>query len=132
MPPIVTVPFRKKIIQVAVVDDHDNFRRAITFSLQAKGMLAVSFASVAEFVRSTAIHAIDCLLLDMEMPEIDGMRCLSVLRDTNFKFPVIFCTGSANEDRKTETETLGAYCIHLKPVDIDLLVNQIRAACLVI
>jgi len=122
------LPLKK--IQIAAVDDHRDYLAAITRALEAKDILVFSFSSVAEFVRSPKIHLIDCLLLDLEMPEIDGVRCQSALLDTNFAFPVIFCTGSADEDMKMRAQLQGAYCIHPKPIQLDLLVEQIRAACL--
>jgi CheY-like chemotaxis protein len=70
----------------------------------------------------------DCILLDIEMPEMDGFETLAKLKeDPQLKsIPVIFLTGNHDEATKKKALELGAVDILAKPVEKDRLISRIE------
>ncbi|HEX2854945.1 MAG TPA: response regulator [Opitutaceae bacterium] len=114
---------------VAIVDDHEPFRRGICALLGARGYTACDFDSVPRFIESGAMSRIDCLILDVAMPEIDGLALHACLRQTNYQFPVIFCTGYDADDRIRNALAEGAVGVLQKPVDPKTLLDAVASAC---
>lgn len=123
-------PVPEKKLLVAVVDDHVPFLSSVCRLLEQRGIATCAFDSVVKLISSPEIRRIDCLLLDIQMPDIDGLVFHDTLRDTNYRFPVILCTGLPIDEAKEWAATHGAYTALQKPVDSDLLVQTIKDACL--
>jgi len=119
----------EKKLLVAVIDDHKAFLSSICRLLELRGMATCAFDSVVKFINSPDIRRVDCLILDVAMPDIDGFVFHDTLRNTNYRFPVILCTGLAIDEAKAWANTHGAYCALSKPVEPDLLIETIRNAC---
>lgn len=116
-------------ISVAIVDDHEPFRVATCALLKARGFTTVSYGCVKDFIHSGSMARIQCLILDVGMPEIDGFALQECLRDTNYEFPIIFCTGQDSDEAKNRALTNGAVYFLRKPVDSDALITAICSAC---
>jgi len=71
----------------------------------------------------------DLVLLDIEMPEIDGMELLQLARRTNSWVRVVFITGRSTWDRIAEAIERGAADYLLKPVDCQQLIAVISQEC---
>ncbi len=112
---------------IAIVDDHAGFRKLISRVLLDEGYAANGFASVQEFVRSGLMPKIDCLILDVQMPGIDGLTLHETLKGTNFRFPVIICTGFEVEE--LHRELLASTTVLRKPVQPTTLIAAIEFAC---
>ena len=59
---------------VAIIEDNDRLRRAMARVLESAGFEIKSFASVLDFVNSGMLARLDCLVLDIGLPGIDGLR----------------------------------------------------------
>lgn len=114
---------------IAVVDDHQPTRTTICRLLERQGYATCNFGSVAEFIRFNEKRKIACLVSDVRMPEIDGVFLHECLRQTNFVFPVIFCTGHDLDDRLEQAIANGAYGLLRKPVKSEALLQAVAAAC---
>ena len=116
-------------ITIAIVDDHEPFRAATSALLRSRGFATVTHGCVKDFIRSGVMARIQCLILDVGMPEIDGFALQECLRDTNFDFPIIFCSGQDDDEAKNRALTNGAVYFLRKPVDSDALIQSICSAC---
>lgn len=114
---------------VAIVDDHEPFRRGICALLNARGYAAFDYDSVPRFIASGAMTKIDCLILDIGMPEIDGFALHECLRQTNYQFPVIFCTGRDPDEQIQNALANGAAGVLRKPVNPETLFEAVASAC---
>ena len=114
---------------VAIVEDNDQLRRAMSRVLETAGFKTKSFRSVIDFVNSGALGRIDCLVLDISLPGIDGLKLQECIRSTNYDLPIIFCSGTRSDVVKARAIAGGATCFLRKPVSSQELIEVVRAAC---
>jgi FixJ family two-component response regulator len=113
---------------IAVVDDEEPIRKALSRLLRLAGFKIETFASGVEFLESLRNHAPDCLVLDLHMPVMDGFEVESQLTRGDFQIPVVAITGrDAPKDRERILE-LGVAAFLQKPLDGQILVAAINAA----
>ena len=108
------------IERVLLVDDEPDLRKLAQFSLQAVGKWAVTaVGSGAEAVAAALRERFDVVLLDVQMPGLDGPATLQALRaePALSNLPVIFLTATALEDERARLLALGAVGVILKPFD---------------
>ena len=101
-------------IHVAILDDDPTIRTALVRLLKATGMVAHAHATSNELFESAARKCPDCLLLDLEMPEMDGLDVLKCLNQRNFRIPTIIITGhpeKVSQEARMNAEII-AVCHH--------------------
>jgi len=113
---------------VAVVDDEEPIRKALSRLLRVAGFKVETFASGAEFLKSLRNHAPDCVILDLHMPEIDGFEVQSQLRQSSFRIPVIAITGRDAAKDHERILQCGVAAFLQKPLDGEVLRGAITAA----
>ena len=114
--------------RIAIVDDDGSVRRALTRLLRAHGFATVTHDSGREFLRSSLLHQVDCLLLDVHMPGMSGMQVLEEVRVAATKLPVVLMTGRYEPDLAQRSLDAGASAFLRKPFDEAELVQAIRVA----
>jgi CheY-like chemotaxis protein len=115
-------------VHVALVDDDAGSRRGLSAMLASLGCKCETYESVRSFLHSHAMRRVDCIILDIAMPEIDGLTAEKGLRQTNYTGPIIFCTGYAEEEiREGATAPSAAHFLR-KPVTKAALLKVLQAA----
>ena len=113
---------------IAVVDDEEPIRKALSRLLRLSGLRVEAFPSGTEFLESLTNHTPDCLVLDLHMPETDGFEVESQLAHAGFRIPIVVITGrDAPKDRDRMAER-GVAAFFQKPLDGQALVAAINAA----
>jgi len=113
---------------IAVVDDEEPIRKALSRLLRLAGLKVETFSSGTEFLESVGDHTPDCLVLDLHMPEKDGFEVESQLAHTGFRIPIVAITGrDAPKDRERMTAR-GVAAFLQKPLDGQVLLAAITAA----
>ena len=113
---------------IAVVDDEESIRKALSRLLRLSGLRVEAFPSGTEFLESLRNHTPDCVVLDLHMPEIDGFEVESQLADAGFRLPIVAITGrDAPKDRERMTAR-GVAAFLQKPLDGQTLLTAIDAA----
>jgi len=113
---------------IAVVDDEEPIRKALSRLLRVVGLEVETFASGTEFLESVRNRAPDCVVLDLHMPETDGFEVESQLAHAGFRIPIVAITGrDAPKDRERMTAR-GVAAFLQKPLDGSVLVAAINAA----
>ena len=79
--------------QVYLVDDDDAIRRSASFMLKTSGFIVTSFGSGIDFLEAARGLDAGCVLLDVRMPEIDGLAVQAQLKARGIALPVIVMTG---------------------------------------
>ena len=90
---------------IAVVDDDKSASKALGRLLRAVGLKAETFVSGSEFLKWLQNHAPDCVVLDQDMPQMDGFEVQSRLTRTGARVPVVMITGlhtSGDRERAME------------------------------
>ena len=112
---------------IYVVDDDISIREAMTDLLVALKLAVVSFESAESFLRHKRVDTAACLILDLELPEMNGLELQTRLSETT-NIPVIFITGHGDIPSSVRAMKGGAIEFLTKPLDHEVLTAAIRAA----
>ena len=113
---------------IAVVDDDQSVRDAVTNLFRSMGFPAVAFASAEEFLNSGSLDTTSCIVLDVQMPGMGGLSLQSHLAATGRQIPIVFVTGYPDAGVRDKAMSLGAVCFLTKPFNEDDLVDGLRSA----
>jgi FixJ family two-component response regulator len=113
---------------VYVVDDDDHMRAAIVDILRSADMPCSAFGSASVFLTSVHPRSEGCLILDIQMPEIDGLEFQHKLNGLGYRMPIIFLTGFGDIPMTVQAMKAGAVDFLTKPLDEDELFRAISSA----
>ena len=113
---------------IAIVDDDASFREALERFLGTFALRVRSFASGEEFLQSTELPFVSCLLLDLAMPGMNGLEVNQQLAARGLRIPTVFVTAHAGDDVEQSLATADAIAILAKPVDQQMLLRRVRSA----
>lgn len=107
---------------VFVVDDEPSVRKSLGRLLRAAGYRVEIFASASEFLAHEREDAICCLVLDVQMPDVNGLELQQALAQSDRPVPIVFITGHGNIPTSVQAMKAGATDFLSKPFDAkDLL-----------
>ncbi len=113
---------------VYLLDDEPEMLKALTRLLRAEGFQVQAFSSAREFLAYAHQQEPACLVLDVAMPDIDGLAVQERLRQGGTDLPIIFLTGHGDIPMSVRTIKAGAENFLTKPVNAAELLPAIRAA----
>jgi CheY-like chemotaxis protein len=113
---------------IAILDDEENFRRALSRLLRAHGYEVASFASGQDLFAGMTVRRFDCLLLDLDMPGITGFDVLAVLKERPAPPPVIVITAHDEPEYVERARALSAFECQSKPIGAPALLGAIERA----
>ena len=113
---------------IAIVDDDDSMRSAVQDLLEAVDLLAHSFASAEEFLKSGKQHVTACLIADIRMPGMSGLELQAKLNAEHCRIPIIFITAHGDQRMRMQALRAGAVEFLAKPFDNEALLDSVRAA----
>jgi FixJ family two-component response regulator len=113
---------------VYLLDDEPEMLKALTRLLRAEGFQVQGFSSAREFLALTHQPGPACLVLDVAMPDIDGLAVQERLRQGGTELPIIFLTGHGDIPMSVRAIKAGAENFLTKPVNAAELLPAIRAA----
>ena len=111
---------------VYLVDDDLSFRESIAYLLGAYEMEVISFDSAVNFLRYKRSDTAACLVLDLQLPEMNGLDLQERLGHS--ALPIIFITGHGDISSSVRAMKAGAIEFLTKPVDREALIIAVRAA----
>jgi FixJ family two-component response regulator len=107
---------------VYVVDDDPSVGKALERLMRSAGHDVRTFTSALDFVRCRNLEAPACLILDVSMPEFNGLELQQYLADQGSSLPIVFITGHGTVPMSVKAMKAGAVDFLQKPFsDIDLL-----------
>tara|TARA_Y100001933_G_scaffold264608_1_gene331252 strand:+ start:60 stop:698 length:639 start_codon:yes stop_codon:yes gene_type:complete len=118
-------------IRILIADDHEVIRVGLRSMLQSDGIEVVAEAdSGTETLVAVERHAtiLDLVLLDVRLPEGDGLKILGSLKDTHPDLPVLMISTFDNANYMARSVALGASGYVLKDSDQTALLERIRKA----
>lgn len=106
-------------MKVLIIDDEDLIREVAKLSLEAGGYDVIMAGDGTEGVATAAAQRPDAILLDLQMPGLDGVQTFDALRaqDATKATPIVFLSAGAGGSKRAELLAKGAAGILEKPFD---------------
>jgi FixJ family two-component response regulator len=114
--------------RIAVLDDEPKMSQALCRLLKTHDFETVSFTFAEDLFADCASGLPDCLLLDLQMPGVNGFEVLERLAAQRTPMPVIVITGHDQPDNAEKVRALGAVDYLLKPIKDETLMEAIKSA----
>ena len=114
----------KKLIHI--VDDEDSIRRSVSFMLKTSGYQVETWNSGQAFLKEVKHAEHGCILLDVRMPEIDGLEVQRALAERGVTMPVVIMTGHGDISIAIRAMKAGAVDFLEKPFEKSALIAAIE------
>lgn len=114
--------------RVLIVDDEERFRTTLGKLLGSKGLEVKTLGSGREALQELETESYDVILLDVKMPEMNGVEALAAIKKLDPNLEVIILTGHASVDVAVDIMRLGGYEYLLKPCPLEELMDKIETA----
>jgi len=118
----------QKTYLVAVVDDDNSVRKAISRLLRSAGFEARPFGSGVEFLESLSTDLPDCAIVDLHMPNMNGLEVQARISASDLHVPVILITAHDAPGVRELAITAGVAAYLAKPLAEEALLDSIIAA----
>jgi FixJ family two-component response regulator len=112
---------------IAIVDDDQSFREALQSLLKLIGFRTAIFASARNFLDSPQFPNVSCAILDVSMPEMDGLELQRHLLATH-PIPIIFITDLWDAKTREQAVRAGAIEFLNKPFTEEALIDALNSA----
>lgn len=113
---------------VHIVDDEDAIRRSTGFMLKTSGFAVETWPSGVAFLKEVRHAAEGCVLLDVRMPEMDGLEVQQAMIERGITMPVIILTGHGDVTIAVRAMKAGAVDFLEKPFEKATLLSSIETA----
>jgi FixJ family two-component response regulator len=113
---------------VFIVDDDVSVRSALESLIESAGWVAETFASAQEFLRRPRVAAPSCLVLDVSLPDINGLELQRRVATDRTDMPIIFISGYGDVPMTVRAMKAGAVEFLMKPFKDEALLDAIRGA----
>ncbi len=115
-------------LKLLLVDDEVEFLEPMKARLERRGISCTTAQSGEEALRLLAASPVECAVVDVKMPGMDGIELLRRMRRLHPAVAVILLTGHASVELGVQGMELGAFEYLLKPVELDDLLDTVRRA----
>lgn len=115
-------------VSILLVDDEIEFVETLSKRLMKRGFHAAFVTSAGDALEKIKKEQFDVALIDVRMPEMDGITLLGEIKKIKPLIEVLLLTGYASVQSGIEGMKKGAFDYIMKPADIDELVKKIRDA----
>ena len=112
--------------RIYVIDDEDGVRRSVSFMLRTTGYEVETFASGIEFLKDARTLPLGCILLDIRMPDMDGLEVQQQLTAIGCQCPVIVLTGHGDVATAVTAMKQGAVDFLEKPFEKQALLDALQ------
>jgi len=113
---------------VFVVDDDVSVRESLELLIDFAGWQPETFASAADFLARPRLTTPSCLVLDVSLPDLNGLELQKLVGSERTGMPIIFITGHGDIPMSVQAMKAGAIEFLTKPFDDEVLLTAIRHA----
>ena len=118
-----------KHAKILVVDDDENIRNTMKTILEDEGYIVDLAATGSEAIQKTKKTAYNIALLDIRLPDMEGVELLKLIKDTVPRTRKIMVTGYPSMQNAISALNKNADAYLIKPVDIEKLLKQLKSSC---
>jgi len=113
---------------ISIVDDDESVRRTTKLLVESFGYRAAVFESAESFLKSSQLYETSCLIVDVQMPGMNGLQLQSQLAAAGHSIPIIFITAYGGKESCRLAMQAGAAAFMDKPFSDEQLLKNIRSA----
>ncbi len=113
---------------VAIVDDDPSAREGLSSLLRSAGFRVETFGSAQEFLDREQLEAPTCLILDLQLPGLNGLDLQKRMAESGVDVPIVFLSGHGNIPASVQAIKAGAVHFLTKPFDEEELFQAIGEA----
>jgi|SRR5208337_3382246 len=121
---------KEKPIIIIVIDDDPSILRALSRLVSGAGFEVWTFDRPSALLKSDLPKTGACLIVDIDLPEMNGVELCATLAASGCKLPVILITAHTDEETRRLADEAHPVALLIKPFGRDLLVNSIQSALL--
>ncbi len=114
--------------KVLLIDDEVEFLSTLAERMEIRGMNVATASNADAAVTALDSSEYDAIVLDLQMPDMNGIELLKVIKKSHPDMQVILLTGKATLEAGVQAMKLGAMDFMEKPADIDSLTEKIKKA----
>ena len=111
-----------------LVDDEKEFLEVMSERMQARGMVVTTAESADQALSIIGKESFDAIVMDFQMPGMDGMEALKAIKNKKPELQIILLTGYATVEKTVEAMKVGATDFLEKPADLEALAEKIKKA----
>ncbi len=115
---------------VCIVDDDASIRKSVEGLLRVEGIWVETFCSAREFLARAGVEPPGCLVLDVELPGLNGLELQRELFRKEENIPIVFLTGHGDIPMSVRAIKAGAFEFLTKPVEPADLLDAVQKALL--
>jgi DNA-binding response OmpR family regulator len=116
--------------RILVIDDDDSVRALLAATLEMEGFDVTLARDGEDGLRVLGSAPVDCVVLDLMMPGLDGHAVLQQIRSgEGMNLPVIMLTAASDDDQAWQAWSGGVDCFMAKPFDVDRLLREVEKLC---
>ncbi|MBC2703215.1 response regulator [Desulfobacula sp.] len=114
--------------KVLLVDDEKEFLEIMSERMTARGMEVTTVESADQALTILGKKTFDAIVMDFQMPGMDGMEALKAIKNLKPELQIILLTGYATVEKTVEAMKVGATDFLEKPADLEALSEKIKNA----
>lgn len=119
---------RHDVPTVFVVDDDISVRESLDLLIKSLGLESVMFSAARDFLSFARVQGPSCLILDISLPDINGLDLQRLIASDLAGLPVIVITGSDEASLMVRAMEAGAFEFLMKPFESERLLKAIERA----
>ncbi len=112
--------------RILIVDDDENIRKVLTAILEDEGYIVESVGTARKAIEKTRKKIYNLALIDIRLPDMEGIELLTKMRGRTPKMRKIIITGYPTLQNAVEAVNRGAHAYILKPFDMDKTLKTIE------
>lgn len=113
---------------ILIIDDEASIRQSLSGALSDEGYQVMSAPNASQGMELLRKQQPDVVLMDIWMPDIDGLTALNEIKQQGFETPIIMMSGHGTIETAVKATKLGAFDFVEKPVELDRVLVLIRNA----
>lgn len=114
--------------KVLLVDDEREYLEIMSERMRARGMIVTTTESADQALSIIEKETFDAIVMDFQMPGMDGMEALKAIKTKKPELQIILLTGHATVEKTVEAMKIGATDFLEKPADLEALAKKIKDA----
>ena len=113
---------------IAVIEDDESMRASLCDLIESTGLVARCFGSAEEFLEYDLHCEVGCLIAEIQMPGMSGLKLQARLKEEQCNIPIIFITSNGGSRMRIQAMREGAVEFLATPLDYQLLLKTVRVA----